>query len=256
MCGECTQLSGLHVLEDLVHLDVYDPHMQSFVPDGECGRGVLTTLLPAGGKCGMLLINYDTEDTTVVLSRERCGCGRTHIRIYNPARGAETVWVHGIALNRIDIESAIFQPENMAYFTGKYEAFLYDGDQPEHFILRISVEYFDSKRCDRRTVENRLTGPLLKIKPGLSEGYHEQSFEILLNFTGPGGDLRFTGSKGGQNGWLTDGTCERMHKTDTRKDAFTGLGVMIIISFLSSLPVVIAPVPSMGNSVVPLSQVS
>ena len=64
MCGECTQLSGLHVPEDLVHLDVYNSHMQSFVPDGECGRGVLTTLLPVGGKCGTLLINYDTEDTT------------------------------------------------------------------------------------------------------------------------------------------------------------------------------------------------
>ena len=51
MCGKCTQLSGLHVAEDLVHLDMYDPHMQSFVPDGECGRGVLTTLLPVGGKC-------------------------------------------------------------------------------------------------------------------------------------------------------------------------------------------------------------
>jgi phenylacetate-coenzyme A ligase PaaK-like adenylate-forming protein len=187
MCGECTQLSGLHVPEDLVHLDVYDPHMQSFVPDSECGRGVLTTLLPVGGKCGTLLINYDTEDTTVVISRERCGCGRTHMRIYNPAREAETVWIHGVALNRIDIESAMFQPENMAYLTGEYETFLYDGDQPEHVVLRISVECFDPKQCDQRAVEDRLTGHLLKIKPGLSEGYHEQSFEILLNFTGPGG---------------------------------------------------------------------
>ena len=176
------------------------------------------------------------------------------MRIYNPAREAETVWAHGVALNRIDIEFAVFQPENMAYLTGEYEVFLYDGDQPEHVVLQISVECFDLKQCDRRTVEDRLTGHLLKIKPGLSEGYHEQSFEILLNFTGSG-DLSFTGSKGGQNGGLTYGTCERMHKTDTRKNAFTGLGVMIIISFLSSLPVIIAPVPSMGNSVVPLSQV-
>ena len=25
MCGECTDLSGLHGPEDLVHLDIYDP---------------------------------------------------------------------------------------------------------------------------------------------------------------------------------------------------------------------------------------
>jgi coenzyme F390 synthetase len=85
MCGECTQVNGLHVPEDIVHLDVYDPRLESFVPDGECGRAVLTTLLPVGGKSGMLLLNYDTEDTTVVLSRERCACGRTHMRIYNPS---------------------------------------------------------------------------------------------------------------------------------------------------------------------------
>jgi coenzyme F390 synthetase len=52
MCGECTAFSGLHVPEDLVHLDVYDPQMKAFVPDGECGRGVLTTLLPVGGEGG------------------------------------------------------------------------------------------------------------------------------------------------------------------------------------------------------------
>ena len=110
MCGECTQMVGLHVPEDLVHLDVYDPGMQSFVRDGECGRAVLTTLLPVGGKSGMLLVNYDTEDTTVVISRERCECGRTHMRIVNPAREAETVWVQGNSFNRVDIESAVFQP--------------------------------------------------------------------------------------------------------------------------------------------------
>jgi phenylacetate-coenzyme A ligase PaaK-like adenylate-forming protein len=51
MCGECTQMAGLHVPEDLVHLDVYDPGLRSFVRDGECGREVLTTLHPAGFKC-------------------------------------------------------------------------------------------------------------------------------------------------------------------------------------------------------------
>jgi len=48
MCGECTALKGLHVPEDLVHLDVYDPHFGGFVPEGECGRIVLHT--PPGGR--------------------------------------------------------------------------------------------------------------------------------------------------------------------------------------------------------------
>ena len=55
----------------------------------------------------MLLINYDTEDTTAVISRNQCGCGRTHMRIYNPQREAETVWVYANSINSVDIEAAV-----------------------------------------------------------------------------------------------------------------------------------------------------
>lgn len=184
MCGECTQLSGLHVPEDLVHLDVYDPRMQSFVKDGECGRGVLTTLLPVGGKTGMLLINYDTEDTTVVLSRERCSCGRTHMRITNPEREAETLWAFGNPFNRTDIEAAVFQADSMAYLTGEYEASLYDGDKPEEAILRVNLECPDPEHCDRKLVKDRFVSRFLKYKSLIAEHYHEGSFQIEFNFTG------------------------------------------------------------------------
>jgi coenzyme F390 synthetase len=195
MCGECTRYAGLHVPEDLVHLDVYDPKLQSFVRDGECGRGVLTTLLPVGGKGGMLLINYDTEDTTVVLSRERCGCGRTHMRIHNPQREAETAWIFGNSLNRVDIEAAVFQHENMTFLTGEYEAFIYDGETSGEVILRISVECQDLEKCDRNLVEDHLTGRFLKFKPGLSSHFYDGNLKILVNFTEPGG-LELTKLKG------------------------------------------------------------
>lgn len=187
MCGECTELNGLHVPEDLVHLDVYDPQMEGFVKDGECGRGVLTTLLPVGGKSGMLLLNYDTEDTTLVISRERCGCGRTHMRIYNPQREAETAWIFGNSLNRVDIEAGVFQSENMEYLTGEYEAYIYEGETPDQVILGISLECLNPDRCDRRLVEDLLTGRFLKNKPGLAGQYHDGNLKIHLNFTVPGG---------------------------------------------------------------------
>lgn len=161
--------------------------MEGFVKDGECGRGVLTTLLPVGGKSGMPLLNYDTEDTTLVISRERCGCGRTHMRIYNPQREAETAWIFGHALNRVDIEAGVFQPENMEYLTGEYEAFIYAGESPDEVVLRISVECLDLDRCDRRLVEDRLSGRILKYKPGLAGQYDNGNLKIILNFTVPGG---------------------------------------------------------------------
>ncbi|MEI7857469.1 MAG: hypothetical protein WCH85_08200 [Methanomicrobiales archaeon] len=192
MCGECTQLSGLHVPEDLVHLDVYDPRMQSFVNDGECGRGVLTTLLPVGGKTGMLLINYDTEDTTAVLSRERCSCGRTHMRITNPEREAETLWAFGNPFNRTDIEAAVFQADSMAYITGEYEASVNDGDKPEEAILRVNLECSDPEHCDRKLVEDCFVSRFLKYKSLIAEHYHEGSFQIEFKFTGPQGLDLFT----------------------------------------------------------------
>ena len=94
--------------------------MKAFVPDGNCGRAILTTLLPEGAKAGTLLLNYDTEDTTAVFSRERCACGRTHMRIFNPQREAETVWILGNSVNRVDVEGGVFQPESMQFLNGEY----------------------------------------------------------------------------------------------------------------------------------------
>lgn len=186
MCGECTALSGLHVPEDLVHLDVYDPQMKAFVPDGECGRAVLTTLLEPGSKCGTLLINYDTEDTTVVSSRDRCSCGRTHMRIVNPAREAETAWVLKTAVNRIDIEAAVFQPGNMDDCTGEYEASVLDGSTPETVVLEVGMECFDEAKADRRGIEERFVARFLKQKQDLARQYADGAFTVRFRFAGPG----------------------------------------------------------------------
>ena len=185
MCGECRAKSGLHVPEDLVHLDVYDPTLKDFVDDGECGRIVLTTLLPEGSKTGNLLINYDTDDTTTVVSRGRCSCGRTHMRIMNPQREAETVYVAGFPFNKVDVEEGVFQRDNMDYLTGEYEAFLY-GDE-EETTLRVSMECEDSSKCDRDTVENNFLETFLKFKPGLRQAHSDGTFNILFNFTEPEG---------------------------------------------------------------------
>ena len=191
MCGECTKIDGLHVPEDLVHLDVYDPQMQLFVKDGECGRAVLTTLLPVGGKSGMLLINYDTEDTTVVLSRDRCACGRTHMRIANPEREAETVWVQNNPFNRVDIEAAVFQNESMDYLTGEYESFVTSQKEvspdPGTATLTIRLECFDPDRCDRPLVEDRFIKRFFRYKLGLRKLFDQGDFELAFEYLSPRG---------------------------------------------------------------------
>ncbi|BAI62425.1 coenzyme F390 synthetase [Methanocella paludicola SANAE] len=193
MCGECAEQNGLHVPEDMVHLDVYDPTLMKFVPDGECGRMVLTTLLPVGGKCGTLLINYDTEDTTVVMSREKCACGRTHMRIFYPQRESETVWVAGNPFNRVDVESGVFQRDNMEYLTGEYEAFI--DRSGGSTIMKLNLECFDPDRPGRRPVEERFTEAFLKYKPGLARAFEEDKFRLSFDFLPPG-KLEFYAKKG------------------------------------------------------------
>lgn len=185
MCGECPAGAGLHVPEDIVHMDIYDPVQGRYLPEGTAGQIVLTTLLKPGEKCGSLLLNYDTDDTTRILTREPCACGRTHMRIQNPWRENETIRIFEATLNRIDIERAVFQQENMDFLTGEYEAFIY-GDDEKEVTLRISVEAEDPDEHHTRDITETITRTLLKNTPALAENYVDESFRILVNVTGPG----------------------------------------------------------------------
>jgi coenzyme F390 synthetase len=187
MCGECVNQIGLHVPEDLVHFDLYDPRMEQFVRDGETGRLVYTTLLPPGEKMGTLLINYDTEDSCSIVSRERCPCGRTGMRIDYPRREAETFWIGGVPFNRVDLERAVFQPECMAYLNGEYEAFIYGGEESEETILRVSMECDAPDRCDLAAVEEAFLAAFFAAVPGLAAAYADGSLRILFAITSPGG---------------------------------------------------------------------
>jgi coenzyme F390 synthetase len=184
MCGECSRVAGLHVPEDLVHLDIYDPTTKAFAADGECGRMVLTTLLKPGDRCGTLLLNYDTEDTTVVVSRDRCACGRTHMRILNPQREAETAWVLGTPINRVDVERGVFQRENMEYVTGEYEAFI-TGDADSRAELKVRMECGEPGACNRLLVTENFVRTLLKWKPMLKKAYDEGTFSFGIEFVPP-----------------------------------------------------------------------
>ncbi|RQD83072.1 MAG: coenzyme F390 synthetase [Methanocalculus sp. MSAO_Arc2] len=186
MCGECYAKAGLHVPEDLIHMDLYNPRMDHFVRDGEYGRIILTKLLPVGERCGTLLINYDTEDATAVVSRDRCACGRTSLRIKTPEREGERFFVEDRSFNRVDIERGVFQEENMDYLTGEYEAFLYGGRETESTILRVSLECKDPSSVDAESIQEIFRKAFFRLKPELREPYISGTLEILFHFTGPG----------------------------------------------------------------------
>jgi coenzyme F390 synthetase len=195
VCGECDRHLGLHVPEDLVHLDIYDPGLASFVPDGECGRIILSTLIGKGERCGTLLLNYDTGDSTAVISRKPCACGRTHLRIMNPTRDAETFQAGGASLNRVDVERGVFQRENMEYLTGEYEALLTSRGRRGGTVLQVSMEVLDPAKVDREGIRDRFIRAFIGKNPFLGRAHDEGALSFALRFAEPGG-LEISGIAG------------------------------------------------------------
>ncbi|RUM89507.1 MAG: phenylacetate--CoA ligase family protein [Thermodesulfatator sp.] len=74
---DCQAHEGIHVWEDHYLVEIVHPETGEVLPDGEEGEMVVTTLT----REGLPLIRYRTRDITRILSRERCSCGRTMLRV-------------------------------------------------------------------------------------------------------------------------------------------------------------------------------
>ncbi|MCG7854537.1 MAG: coenzyme F390 synthetase, partial [Methanoregulaceae archaeon] len=120
------------------------------------------------------------------LTREPCPCGRTHMRIMNPQREAETVWILGTPVNRVDIERGVFQQPNMEYLTGEYEAFVYGGDEDEETILRVSMECTDPDSTPGDEIAETFRKSFFRYKPALARSIGD-TFSLIFSFTEPGG---------------------------------------------------------------------
>ena len=74
---DCAARAGIHVWEDHYHAEIVDPATGAVVPDGTEGELVVSTLT----REGLPLVRYRTHDLTRVVSRARCDCGRTALRL-------------------------------------------------------------------------------------------------------------------------------------------------------------------------------
>ena len=74
---DCPAHDGIHVWEDQYILEIIDPKTGEPVDDGEEGELVFTSLT----REALPMIRFRTADLTHVISRDRCKCGRTHIRL-------------------------------------------------------------------------------------------------------------------------------------------------------------------------------
>src|SRR5205823_7777083 len=74
---DCAARAGLHVWEDHYFVEIVDPRSGVPAADGVEGELVVSTLT----REGLPLVRYRTHDLTRVVSRARCECGRTALRL-------------------------------------------------------------------------------------------------------------------------------------------------------------------------------
>lgn len=100
---ECTEQSGMHVNEDYFYPEIIDPDTGEQLPDGEFGELVFTCI----GKEALPLIRYRTRDICS-LTREKCKCGRTLVRMGKPrGRTDDMLIIRGINVFPSQIESVL-----------------------------------------------------------------------------------------------------------------------------------------------------
>ncbi|MCI9324122.1 MAG: phenylacetate--CoA ligase [Lachnospiraceae bacterium] len=100
---ECEEQAGMHVQEDHFIPEIIDPETGRVLPEGEVGELVFTCIT----KKAFPLLRYRTRDLCY-LTRKKCSCGRTHIRMHKPmGRSDDMMVVKGINVWPSQIEAVL-----------------------------------------------------------------------------------------------------------------------------------------------------
>ena len=102
---ECSEQTGMHINEDHFYAEIIDPDTGEVLPEGSKGELVFTSL----DKEAFPLLRYRTRDICV-LSREKCSCGRTLIKMAKPmGRTDDMLIIRGVNVFPSQIETVLLQ---------------------------------------------------------------------------------------------------------------------------------------------------
>ena len=100
---ECEEQKGMHINEDHFIAEIIDPDTGEVLPEGTKGELVFTSL----DKEAFPLIRYRTRDICI-LSREKCSCGRTFVRMTKPmGRSDDMMIIRGVNVFPSQIETVL-----------------------------------------------------------------------------------------------------------------------------------------------------
>ena len=102
---ECSEQHGMHVNEDHFIVETIDPDTGEVLPEGSVGELVFSSIT----KQAFPLLRYRTHDIGV-LSREKCSCGRTLVRMSKPmGRSDDMLIIKGVNVFPSQIEAVLLE---------------------------------------------------------------------------------------------------------------------------------------------------
>ena len=102
---ECSEQTGMHINEDHFIAEIIDPDTLEVLPEGSKGELVFTAIT----KEAFPLLRYRTRDICV-LSRKKCSCGRTHVKMCKPmGRSDDMLIIRGVNVFPSQIETVLMQ---------------------------------------------------------------------------------------------------------------------------------------------------
>ncbi len=147
---ECEEQSGMHINEDHFYAEIIDPDTGEVLPEGEKGELVFTSL----DKEGFPLLRYRTKDICI-LSRKKCSCGRTHIKMTKPlGRSDDMMIIRGVNVFPSQIETVLLKEG----YTPNYQIVVDRVNNTDTFDIYVecSPERFSDKVSEMQASERSL----------------------------------------------------------------------------------------------------
>ena len=162
---ECSEQTGMHVNEDHFYAEIIDPDTGEVLPEGSKGELVFTSL----DKEAFPLLRYRTRDICV-LSRKKCSCGRTLIKMAKPmGRTDDMLIIRGVNVFPSQIETVLL---NEGY-EPNYQIVVDRVNNNDTFEVNVEMtaEKFTDKVSEILSMEKSLAGAM-KIMLGINPTVH------------------------------------------------------------------------------------
>ncbi len=151
---ECEAQTGMHINEDHFIAEIIDPDTGEVLPEGSKGELVFTAIT----KEAFPLLRYRTRDICI-LSREKCPCGRTHVKMCKPmGRSDDMLIIRGVNVFPSQIETVLMQQG----YSANYQIIVDRVNNSDTFevMVEMNTELFSDSLAQITKAEKELVAAL------------------------------------------------------------------------------------------------